>query len=156
MITRVFRRSVFHSTPPSYAMSDVIATLFHRMAATVYIIYSAWASVAIWSTLPALTNLAGAQWATIFAVIFLGTTALSAVGAAFFPLLARLELFAGSAFAALLLVYFAFTLKAAVFDAGSWTAPLFVLGVAVLPSVRTLMILFFLLKQADTRKLLEG
>lgn len=156
MINSIFRRSVFHSTPPSYAMSDLISTLFHRMAATVYLIYSAWAAVAIWGGIPALTSLAGIQWATIFAAIFLSSTALACLGATFFPALARLELYAGAAFSALLIVYFLFTFIAALFNGGSGTAPLFVLGVAVLPVTRTLMILYFLLKQADTRKLLEG
>ncbi len=153
---KVYNSSVFRRMPDDYTMSDIFATLFHRLAATVYLIYSTWAVMVIINGVPSLLRQQGDQWTTIFAAFVLALAVPACIGATFFPQLARTELFAGAAFVALMFVYYYFLIVDTIGRHGSPTGVVLLLSVVVMPIARTAIIFYFLLKQAKIRKAVTG
>lgn len=140
-------KTVFHRIP-GHNMSDTFAIVFHRLAVVVYGIYASWGLAAFFTSTPTL-NTSDASWTMLFPIFVFLTAAPAGVGAMFFPMAARVELFAGSGFVALMLVYIFFALQAALSGAGLWSSVVLILSVLVMPICRTAMIVFFLILQAS-------
>lgn len=145
-------KSVFRKMPPEYTMSDIFATLFHRMAATLYLVYSGWAVLVLLDGVPSLVQQQGEGWTALFATFVLLTTAPACFGATFFPKAARTELFAGLAFALLLLIYYYFLIQNILSGTGSIAGFELLTSVIVMPVCRTAIITYFLVKQAEARR----
>ena len=136
-------------------MNDILAVLFHRLAATLYLLYSLWAIVSIITGIPSISRLQGDTFQLIFSSVVLITTAPACVGATFWPILARLELFFSSGFIGLLLLYMYFVIYNILFSHGSWAGSLLVVGYIVLPICRVVIITILLLRQAREEKVNE-
>jgi hypothetical protein len=156
LFKRFVQASVFRKMPDDYTMSDIFAALFHRMAATLYLIYSGWAVLVLVDGVPSLLRQQGGEWTALFAVFVLLTTAPACFGATFFPKAARTELFSGFAFALMLLIYYYFLAIGVLNGTGSIAGFELLTSVIVMPICRTAIIIYFLLKQAKQRKELEG
>jgi len=149
---RVYNASVFRKMPDDFTMSDVFAALFHRLAATTYLIYSTWAIMVIFNGVPSLVRQQGDQWTTIFAAFVLLLAAPACIGATFFPQMARTELFSGAGFVALMAVYFYLLIADIITRGGGFAGIMLLLSVVVMPLARTAIIVYFLLRQAKQRK----
>lgn len=152
MIRRIFNKSVFRRMEKGSAMETVLATMFHRLSATLYLIYCVWAVVSIVVGIPILIRANGEEWQTLFSIAVLCLAAPSCFGAAFWPSFARLELFAGAMFTALLCVYMFFVVSGALFSGDSWARVILVSSVLVVPAFRFTIVMLFLLKQAEERE----
>ena len=135
-------------------MDTILATMFHRSAATLYFLYFVWASIAlVTGILPLTEGLGEMIGRLLFPVLVLITAGGAGVGASFWPNMARLELFAGSAFVMTLLIYLWF-IGARVLSGESNLAALIVsLSYVVIPTARTVLVIILLLRQAEERKL---
>lgn len=133
-------------------MDTVFAYMFHRTAATVYLIYAGWGLIVGVDGVPSLVYQQGNEWTTLFALAVFATAVPACLGATFFPKYARLELFAGASFAALLLVYFFFLLLNLTQGIGSVAGFEILLSVVVIPIARTFIVMFFLIQQAKERQ----
>lgn len=149
-------KSVFRKMPDDYTMSDIFAALFHRLAATTYLIYSGWAVLVLLNGVPSMVRQQGTDFTTIFAVFVLLTVAPACFGATYFPQAARTELFAGASFIMLMIIYYFFLIQNTIETGGSWAGVVLLLSVVVMPIARTAIIIYFLLKQAKARKRAEG
>lgn len=143
--------SVFRRLPKGSSMEHVLSIMFHRLSATLYAIYCAWAVVSIIDGIPSLVAANGSQWQVIFSSAVLIFAAPSAFGATFWPLFARLELYAGLAFTTLLVLYLTYLLGSVLFGDGSWAGVVIIASVLVVPACRFAIVVMFLLQQAETR-----
>lgn len=150
----VFKKVPITANGGGLSMNDILAMLFHRATATMYLVYAAWAIVSLIVGLPTVREAQGLNWQIIFSIAVLLTCAPACAGATFWPAMARTELFAGSSFVAGMLVYLVFTIQRAVTE-GTWAGPVLILAVIVIPTARTVIIVIFLMIQADARKVAE-
>jgi len=149
----VFRRTAIGDS----GMNDLLAIFFHRLAATVYLVYTIWAVMSTITGIPSLIRQNGDLWQVIFSVMVFVTAGSSCFGATFWPRTARLELFAGSSFVSLIAVYVFFAIQNVVTGGdGSWAGVVLVFSVMVLPACRTVIVYLFLIRQAAEKKALEA
>lgn len=149
---RVLAVSVFRPLAQGTAMDSILTAMFHRLSATLYLIYCIWAVVAIIDGIPSLAQANGEQWQTLFYMAVLVFAAPSCFGATFWPNFARLELFAGAGFTTLLAVYVFFLLGNAFFSGDALSYAVIVTSVLVVPLARLIIVIMFLLRQAEERK----
>lgn len=149
---RLYDASVFRGKADDCTMSDVFATLFHRLAATLYLLYGAWGGLVAWDGIGSLTRQQGAEWTTIFAMFVLLLTIPACIGATFFPEQARLELYAGAAFSVLMLIYYYFLVVDIVQRGAPLAGLILPLSVVVMPVARSVIVMRLLLMQARARR----
>lgn len=158
----IFGRSVFQRIPENTAMNDILAILFHRLAATVYLPYFIWAALATFSVLGSFKEQMPHDqvYLALFVVAVLVTSGASCFGATFWPRLARLELFTGASFVGLLVFYLGFALVD-IFNnpipsdirIANWVL---LLSILVLPICRTIVVVLLLLRQAKEEDATRG
>lgn len=148
----VFNRSVFRPLPHGTPMNDILAMLSHRFAATVYMLYAVWAIVSIITGIPTIVNEAGISFQIIFSSVVLIIAGPACIGATFWPVLARLELFFSSGFLGLLALYMYFVINNVVNNGGSWAGTILILTYMALPAYRVAIITVLLLRQAREEK----
>lgn len=151
-VRRIVARSVFKPLPKGTAMDTILTSMFHRLSATLYLIYCAWAVAAIIDGIPSLARANGEQWQTLFSIAVLIFAAPSCFGATFWPSFARLELFAGAAFTSILGIYIFFLFGNSLFHGGAISYVVIVMSVLVVPLARLIIVVVFLLRQAEERK----
>ena len=145
-------RSVFKPNPKGAAMDTILTSMFHRLSATLYLIYCIWAVISTIDGIPSLARANGEQWQTLFSMAVFIFAAPSCFGATFWPSFARLELFAGAAFTTLLGIYIFFLFGNAIFHGGAWSGVVVIGSVLVVPLARLIIVIVFLLRQAEERK----
>lgn len=149
-ISELVGRSVFKKMAPGREMNAILAVVFHRSAATLYLLYFAWGVAQTIQGAPSLVLNNGQTWTTIFAILVMITTAPSCFGATFWPNFARLELFAGSSVVTLLFAYIAILGYNTFFlhnsTVGGWILSITVI---VIPAARTAVVFLFLSNQAE-------
>lgn len=131
-------------------MDSLLAILFHRAAATLYLFYVIWGFIALsgFGVMP-ITEGAGALIGrVVFPFIVIVSAGLAALGATFWPNLARMELFAGSAFCMSLVIYLYFVVTRAIGGEGSWSGFVVLLSILVIPAARTVVVIVLLFRQA--------
>ncbi len=107
-VRRLYEMSVFHplSTARIIEPARLQTALFHRTAATKYLIYLAWAVVQLVFTGPPTLTLAFGELATVlFAVFLIPATVIACVGATWYPYLGKWEMYAASSVVGLLALY---------------------------------------------------
>ena len=146
-------KTVFRKEPVVTTMSDIIAILFHRSAATLYLIYALYAVVAIGVGIPTLTSAFGDFVQLAFSFFVLVCTAPACFGATFFPKYARLELYAGAGFVALIFfIYMIPLLVAGVMgDLPKFAQLVLVSSILVVPVARCVFVYITLIHQAEER-----
>lgn len=153
---KIVTHSVFRRLEPGMPMDHILAMLFHRAAATMYFIYMLWALFALTFGIMPITEGVGAIIGrVIFPIIVLISSSLAAFGATFWPNMARLELFAGSAFVMGLLIYLYFVFIRILSGEGSWASLVVLFSILVIPAARTVIIIIFLLRQAHPEQELK-
>lgn len=153
MAAKLINKSVFRRMPKGTAMNDMLAILFHRAAATIYLFYVGWGILQTWQGMPSLVRSNGQDWNTLFAVFIIATCAPACFGATFWPTFARLELIAGSSVVALLLVYMYFLTVSVIQGEASWSGWELLLSILVIPVCRTLAVVVFLMRQAENDRI---
>ena len=135
-------------------MDTILATMFHRSAATLYFLYALWAAVAlVTGIIPITEGLGNFIGRGVFPLLVMVTAAPAGLGAAFWPNMARLELFSGSAFVMTLLIYLWFIGSRTLSGESNWAGFVVSLSYIVIPLVRTILVIILLLRQAEERKL---
>lgn len=150
-LKNVLDNSVFNRTPRGLPMNDVLAVLFHRSAATLYLIYVFWAAISIVGGIPSVIHGLGGLGQIIFSVIVICTAGPACFGATFWPNMARLELFAGSSFIMSMLIYIFFLIQSTIQYGSSISSIFLALSFLVLPIARTAIVIVFLLRQTQEK-----
>lgn len=155
LFKKLYHYSVFNpmrvgSIPPTM----VIAMLFHRTAATVYLLYALWGIVTGFGTSPTLDDHNSELFSNFFSLFVVLTAIPASVGATFFPRTGRLEMFSASAFTGLMLVYLAFSLGRVITGEAQWGSIILLLSILVLPIARFSFILITLVRTQE--KATEG
>lgn len=149
-------RTVFRRAKPNDSMSDMLALMFHRSTAVLYFVYIAWAIASVIGGIPTLIQAQGDGFQLLFSSLVLLCTLPACIGATFFPLFARLELYAGVAFSSLILVYLYFLIqRAATGESAIGVSVVVTLSYIVIPLCRSFIIYMFLLRQAKTETRIE-
>lgn len=125
--------------------------MFHRGTAVLYFVYIAWAVASIIGGIPTLIQAQGDTFQLLFSSLVLICTLPACIGATFFPLFARLELYAGVAFVSLMVVYLYFLIQRAISgESVIGVSAVVTVSYIVIPLFRSLIIYLFLLRQAKT------
>lgn len=140
----LYSKSVFSPLGFPGSASDTLATLFHRTAATVYMLYAAWGFSSTLRGIPSVDSAFGDFSQFVFSFFVLVVALLACVGATFFPKTGRLELFAGASFAGL--IFFVYLLSQ-IID-GSVDGAVLITSILVLPIARSVFIYLTLIKTA--------
>lgn len=149
---RVLAVSVFKPLAQGTAMDTILTAMFHRLSATLYLIYCVWSVVSIIDGISSLAQASGEQWQTLFSMAVLVFAAPSCFGATFWPNFARLELFAGAGLTTLLGIYVFFIFGNAFFSGAAISYAVIVTSVLVVPLARLIIVIMFLLRQAEERR----
>jgi undecaprenyl pyrophosphate phosphatase UppP len=147
--SNIVGRSVFKPLPKDQEMNSLLTVAFHRSAATLYMLYFLWGVASTVKGAPSLVQTNGQTWTTIFAVLIILTTAPACFGATFWPNYARLELFAGSSVSVLLAIYVVVLGYNAILGNNTWASVFLTLSILVIPTVRTVVVYLFLIRQAE-------
>lgn len=149
----VLDKSVFAHIGKGASMETILAAMFHRASATIYLCYFIWSVVAVFNGIPSLQQANGTQWQTIFSIAVALTAAPATFGATFWPYFARLESFAGSAFVGLIFLYVGFLVAHQLSgDNGGWAGVIVVASLVVIPACRCIVVILFLMRQAAQRE----
>lgn len=147
---RLLKNTVFEPIADDWKPDKVLAVLFHRSAATLYLIYFLWGSTSIVGSIPTLVNTQGDFFQIFFSILVACVSLLAFFGALRFPILARLEMFSAASLATLVLVYEIFLAFALFQGDRAGLGPAFVLSLSylVVPTSRMVFIYVTLIKQA--------
>lgn len=149
---RLYKASVFH---PVKVLRDgpkaVLSILFHRSAATLYLIYSIWAFGQLFQPIPSLAGGANELVQYIFPFFVLLASVPACIGATFWPRLARLEMFAGSSFVAMLGVYLIYLGFYYIGEGTSFASWILNVAHVVVPAARVAYIYLTLIRTADAK-----
>lgn len=146
------RKSVFRRQPRELSMNDMVAIYFHRLAATTYFAYAVWGGISTIKGVPSLVASQGQDWTTIFSFCVLITTAPACFGATFWPAFARMEALFGSSVVALFILYLIiYSIQMVQGSVGISYTPLLA-SLLILPICRTIIVIAFLMRQADQRQ----
>ena len=104
-LKRLWNASVFAPISNPHSVSDTLATLFHRSAATVYMLLSLWGAVGWYFGLNTMSSLWGDPIQDSYSLLVFVTAISASIGATFFPKHARTELLFASALVGLLVLY---------------------------------------------------
>jgi hypothetical protein len=156
LLERIYRASVFAPITRELVGVRLMATLFHRGTATLYLGYTIWAIASAIFGIPSLQQTQGEIWQVGFSLLVFIACAPAAVGATFFPRLARLEMFAAASFVGLILFY---VIELAVTglasgDAGRPISAILIGTVMIFPAIRVVFIYFTLIRNEENRKVL--
>jgi len=142
-------RTVFHRIGDDWGPDKVLAVLYHRSAATLYLIYFLWGIASIFGSIPTLVEAQGDFFQIAFSTLVLPTAFCALLGATFFPKFARLEMYSAASLVTLVLVYEVF-IALAFFQGDVARGVSFVLNSSflVIPISRVIFIYLTLIKQA--------
>lgn len=147
--------TVFNRMDTKTLGSDkILAILFHRASATGYFITTIWGAFAFAIGIPAIQTSQGAQFSTLFAALVIICAAPAMCGAATFPRHARIELFAGAAFASLIVVYCILLLATASEVPARITQSILICYFLVGPLARSAFIYLTLIRHAEQEHIL--
>lgn len=151
---RVLGRSVFAPIGKGASMEAILAALFHRASATIYLMYSLWSIVAIFYGIPSLVAARGTDWQVLFSIGVVICAAPACFGATFWPNFARLEAYAGCAFVGLMILYVALLIGNQLNDVGtgSWSGVFLIVSLMIIPACRCIVVIIFLMRQAAARE----
>lgn len=129
--------------------NKVLVALFHRSAATLYLVYSIWGLLSVLDGLPVLSHTAGNVWQESFSAAIALVCIPACIGATFFPKTARLEMIAGSSFVSLIIIYIGFTFWSIITNgAPSIQGGILLLSLLVLPVARVMFVYRALIEAA--------
>lgn len=150
---RFISRTVFNPIGKDWQTDKVLAVLFHRSAATLYLIYFFWGLSSIFVHIPSLTEEQNDIVQTAFAFLVIPTSLLAFVGATYFPKFARLEMYTAAALVTLIIIYEAFILIDFLNSSPS-DGVNFILNLShlIIPIARIVFIYVTLVKQAGGAK----
>jgi len=146
---KLISNTVFNPIGPDWKPDKVLAVLFHRSAATLYLIYALWSVAAIFGSIPSIVQLQGDLVQDFFSLLVAPIAFAAFVGAVYFPKLARLEMYTAASLVTLVFVYEIFV--AITFFQGDPSKGVgFILNLShlVIPTARIIFIYVTLIKQA--------
>jgi hypothetical protein len=156
LIERIYRASVFAPITRELVGVRLMATLFHRGSATLYLGYAIWGIASAIFGIPSLIETHGHLWQIGFSFLVFMACAPAAVGATFFPKLARLEMFMASAFVGLIVLYIGTLIVSGIVghDPGRPISAILIGTVLIFPAIRVIFIYYALIKNEENRKML--
>jgi len=142
--------TVFKPINPDDNSNIILATLYHRSAATLYLVYVVWGVVSFAQLVPTHFIEQGSFFQQVFSTAVTFAALIAMCGALFFPKTGRFELFAGSTVAILFLLYIVL-IFIAVLNGDTDKLPTLVFGAShlVVPISRTIFIYLTLIKTAS-------
>lgn len=146
----LLKNTVFEPLEDDWKPDKVLAVLFHRSAATLYLIYFCWGISSIIGRIPSIVEAQGDLFQTVFSALVSIVSGLAFFGALQFPSHARLEMYSAASFATLVFIYEIF-LAFTFFDGFNPSyGPAFLLSLSylVIPLSRVVFIYVTLVKQA--------
>lgn len=149
IVRKLLERTVFNPIGGKWSPDRVLAILFHRSAATLYLIYGCWGLVSIFGSIPTLVHFQGDVVQLVFSFLVMPMSFCAFVGALFFPAFARIEMFSAASLVTLVTIYEVFVFIA--FLQGDVPHGVgFVLNLShlVIPIARIVFIYVTLIKQA--------
>lgn len=152
MVIKLLKHTVFEPLNDDWAPDKVLAILFHRSAATLYLVYFLWGVTSIAGSIPALTQAQGNLFQSFFSLLVSIVSSIAFFGALRFPRNARLEMFSAASLSTLVVIYAVF-LAVAFFDGSRAYGPAFILSLSylVIPTSRVVFIYVTLIKQAGSK-----
>lgn len=155
LLQRLYRGSVFAPLDRELVAPALLISYFHRASVIIYAIYVGWAIITLLVGIPSITQVQGHIWQVAFSA-FVGALSIpAAVGAAYFPKTAKLELYAASGFVGLIAFYVAILVGTGVSDVDILSrigTAVLVSSVAVVPATRCLFIYKGLVRTGVGRK----
>lgn len=155
LIKKLYHYSVFNPMRVGYIPPTmVISMLFHRTAATVYLLYAIWGLITGFGTSPTLDDQGSELFSNFFSLSVVLAAIPACVGATFFPRTGRLEMYAASAFTGLMVVYLVFSLGRVITGESQWGSIVLLLSILVIPIARFSFIFLTLVRTQE--KITEG
>jgi hypothetical protein len=147
-------RSVFATIGKGAEMNAILAALFHRASASIYLCYVLWSTISVFYGIPSLVAARGTDWQVLFSIAVVITAAPACFGATFWPSFARMEAFAGTAFVGLMILYVILLVGNQINNvgSGSWSGVFLILSLMIMPACRCVIVLIFLVRQAAARE----
>lgn len=152
----LINRSVFHGSTRGASMDSILATMFHRVSATMYLGFAAWAVVSAIYFMPDLLGSGEQGFRAILAIGVLVVSLPACFGATFWPSLARMEAFFGAGLVGVLIAYLWDVVEDAFAGHDSWRTVTTVLIFLIVPMTRWSIVVLFLVRQAKVREILPG
>lgn len=148
----LFGQTVFSNIPKNAVADKILAILFHRSAAMLYLIYAAWGLTSMFGFTPIIILTEAGEFQRVFAVAIFAFSTAAFFGALFFPRRGRLELFAGAGVSALIAFYVGSLFLAGFMgndpDAAKIPGAVYGASHLVVPIARTIFIYLTLIKKA--------
>jgi hypothetical protein len=145
---------VFARIGKGASMEAILAALFHRASATIYLGYSLWSIAAVFYGIPTLIEARGTDWQVLFSIAVALFSVPACFGATFWPSFARLEAFAGTGFVGLILLYIFYIVVSVVGGIGpsTWASVPLIGTILIIPTCRSFIVIMFLVLQAKERE----
>jgi len=151
-LQRIRSRTVFAPVTAGTPSDTILAVLYSRTAATLYLIYFVWSVTALTVGIPTVLRAQGDFGLLVFAILVMATSAPMLVGASCFPRLGRLELYASSAFVVLALFYLVIVAINVLVGHGALAGFVLISSVLVVPLSRSAFIFWTLLRSEPKPK----
>lgn len=142
--------TVFTPIGNDWFPDKVLAVLFHRSAATLYLLYALWGVASLFRYAPYIMAGKGDLGLSLIASLVIPIMLAAFIGALYFPIFARLEMYSSASFVTLLLLYAVFLLVGYFQgDTHNGIEIILTLSRLVIPSARIVFIYVTLIKQAE-------
>ena len=137
-------------------MDSVLATMFHRVSAMMYLGFAIWASVSMLYFMPDLLGPGEQGFRAILAIGVFLMSVVACFGATFWPSFARLEAFFGAGLVGVLVAYVWDVVEDALAGLDTWRVVSGVMIFLIVPTARLVIVTLFLIRQAKVREILPG
>lgn len=145
LFKKLYEASVFSPIGFPGNNDQIMATLFHRAAATLYLLYALWGFTSTITGIPSVINTYGDFTQVVFAFFVFLVAVPACIGATFFPRTGRLEMHFEMAFVGL--IFFVYVIAQIV--TGSINGTMLILSVLVVPISRAIFIYLILIRTAS-------
>lgn len=150
---KLLNNTVFNRIEKDWKPDKVLAVLYHRSAATLYLIYALWGVASVFGSIPTIVAAQGNLIQSFFSLLVAPISFTAFIGALYFPKLARLEMYCAASLVTLVVVYEIFV-AIAFFQGNPPNGVGFILNLShlVIPTSRIIFIYLTLIKQAEEKE----
>lgn len=151
MTNRTWRDTVFRNQKVYAHPNERLAITFHRASVVMYLLFAIWGIASLRISLPAMMNPDFRAFDDWFSIYIIPASLAAAVGATYFPRMARLEMFSAGALVGLVSVFLGFVAwEAIVLGSDSAARNIWIdIALVVIPVSRIIIIFGSLVRAAD-------